>query len=125
MFRDFSLLQLQYVLNASRVMRYDPGQTIYLEGHPCEGMLIVLEGEVGVFRNGKNCTTLEPGAIAEELSLISDRPATRTHRATIPTRVLIVERETLRRVVRQHPRFGNALLGQLANRLVEAIENRL
>ena len=83
----------------------DAGEVIVREGGPSDKYFIVIEGEVEVVRGAdgqeEKLDTLGPGQFFGEVTIMRDMPRTATVRATKPTTLLSLDRDTFRALVAQ------------------------
>ena len=93
-------------------MLVDQGQT----GHEA---FVIVDGSVTVRRNGRKVTTLGPGAIVGELSLLDHGP--RTARADCETdcTLFVMDQRHFLGVVDEVPNLSHKLLAALAGRIRE------
>jgi CRP-like cAMP-binding protein len=70
-----------------------------------------------VSRGGRKLADLGPGEWAGEMALLTDAPRTATVTATTPLVVLVITRGAFNRLLGEHPRIAQKLLGTLAARL--------
>lgn len=103
--RSFSILTDLPVLVADSVsvslqtLHADAGEVIVREGGPADKYLIVVEGEVEISRAGGQAETLGPGEFFGEVAIMHDMPRAATVRATKPTTLLAMDRDTFRALV--------------------------
>lgn len=70
---------------------FDAGAVVLDQGAACGEMLVLLEGEVEVLRDGvRVAKAAEPGAVFGEMSVLLDTPYTATVRALKPSRFAVV-----------------------------------
>ena len=83
--------------------RADAGDVIVREGGPADKYFIVIDGEVEVVRDAdgeaQTMDTLGPGQFFGEVTIMRDMPRTATVRATKPTTLLSLDRDTFRTLV--------------------------
>jgi uncharacterized protein YhbP (UPF0306 family) len=80
------------------------GEVVVRQGGPADKFFIVVEGEVQVVQgegDGEVVATLGPGTFFGEIAVMLDRPRTATVRATMPTRLLSLERDPYRDLIAQ------------------------
>jgi CRP-like cAMP-binding protein len=103
--RSYSVLTELPVLLADSVSvslqttRVDEGEVIVREGGPADKYFIVVEGEVEVVRAGGQSETLGPGEFFGEMAIMRDMPRAATVRATKPTTLLSMDKDTFRALV--------------------------
>ena len=80
----------------------DAGEVIVRRGGPADKFFIVVDGEVEVLEEETGAgTTLGPGHLFGESAVMLDRPRSATVRATKPTTLLSLDRDTFRDLVGQ------------------------
>ena len=81
------------------------GETIVRQGAPAEKFFIIVSGEVEVIHDSNGSSqqvaTLGPGRFFGEVAILRDVPRTATVRATEPTTLLTMDRDTFRALVAQ------------------------
>jgi CRP-like cAMP-binding protein len=117
LFAHLSMRQLRKLSRSVGEHRYEPGTTIVREGGRTATLFIVLEGEVKVVRNERTISRRRPGEFFGEIAVIDGRHRAATVVAETPIRCLVLERESLRKLVMSDPRVAWALLESLATRL--------
>jgi CRP-like cAMP-binding protein len=96
---------------------YKAGQTIFEDGQPGDKMYVVLEGDVGIFLQGRLLLTAHPGTTFGEMALIDNSP--RTGSAIARTDVLLVpmDRQRFLFMVQETPDFALHVMHVMAQRL--------
>lgn len=106
------------LLESSRVERFAAGTTIFSEGETPKHFHALLRGMVDLSSNyrGRHCTVLllTPGDSFMPSAAISDEPYLLSARALLPSRVLMIEADVVRREAKQSPEFGIAISRLLA-----------
>ncbi len=111
--------QLDRLARECRVRRYVKGDQVFARGDVGGGMFLVGEGSIAlsvISAQGGEVTlaVLEPPSTFGELSVIDDGPRTATATAREPSVVVAIPRPEARRVMREAPQVGAALLTSLA-----------
>jgi uncharacterized protein YhbP (UPF0306 family) len=102
-FSDLPAISTESLSAILQTMKADAGEVIVREGGPADKFFIVIEGEVEVLR-GENATEiarLGPGHFFGEVAIMRDLPRSATVKATQPTTLLSMERDTFRDLVAQ------------------------
>ena len=78
---------LKTLLDKHGTVRMDAGETIIREGEPVDRVYILVEGEVGIFRDGDKriCSVVDAGATFGESSFLVEGNANATVRTTKPS----------------------------------------
>lgn len=101
---------------------FNIGETIIKEGEPSEGLFVLLQGKVAVYKKDLSIAEIKQrGTVFGELGMILGVPRTATIQALEPTFVLFV-RLTLEELVQQHPQLTKKILKGLADRLSTTTE---
>ena len=99
-FEGLPVLETQNIGASLQVMQVDAGEVIVRQGGPADKFFIVSEGEVEVEReDGK--TTLGRGSFFGEVAIMRDTPRAATVKATQPTTLLAMDRDTFKDLVAQ------------------------
>lgn len=103
-FDDLPTQQVDSIVASLHVTQAQEGEVIARQGGPADKFFIVADGEVEIERSGdddRNVATLGPGQFFGEISILRDTPREVTVKATKPTTLLAMERETFRDLVAQ------------------------
>ena len=86
-------------------VQVEAGEVIVREGEPADKFFIIVDGEVEVLRDVEGGTetieTLGPGHFFGEIAILRDVPRAATVRATRPTTLMWLDRDTFRTLVAQ------------------------
>ena len=80
-------------------------------------LVVLVEGEVAIERNGKQITVRSGGDFLGELALVTGRPRTATATATTDLRVLVLDGLSFDRLLRDVPTIGLKIMRAVAERL--------
>jgi uncharacterized protein YhbP (UPF0306 family) len=103
-FEDLPTQQVDSIVASLHVTQAQEGEVIARQGGPADKFFIVADGEVEIERSGdgdRNVATLGPGQFFGEISILRDTPREVTVKATKPTTLLAMERDTFRDLVAQ------------------------
>ena len=123
LFAHLSLAARQALAAVARVVDYDDGQAIMLEGDPAVPVFYVLRGTVRVFRtsmDGREQTVIRLGpgeAFNMPAAFMDSDGAPASASALGPVVLLSIPRPDLRRVVRETPEIALAVLRDFARKL--------
>jgi uncharacterized protein YhbP (UPF0306 family) len=102
-FSELPALEAEGVSVNLHTTHADAGEVIVREGGPSDKYFIVIDGEVEVVRDAEGqaqtLDTLGPGQFWGEVTIMRDMPRTATVRATKPTTLLSLDRDTFRTLV--------------------------
>ncbi|HKZ83722.1 MAG TPA: Crp/Fnr family transcriptional regulator [Anaerolineae bacterium] len=114
-------LQLDDVAAHAEARRYRGRRLIVQEGQPCEGLHLVAEGRVKVFRRSGTreqiMTVLGPGDVVDAAPLIDGGAHRLSAQALGRATVCFVDRATMLKTLDECPSVREALLGHMAERL--------
>jgi len=112
--RDLSDEERLAVVRGMRLHTYEAGDVVATEGEPGDSVFTVIAGAVRVFVKSPAGHNFETGVLREgeffgEISSLSGRPRTSTVVATTHTELLELDRDTVERIARRHPRVREIL----------------
>ena len=117
LFATCSTKDLQKIAKASDEIAVKAGTTLVDQGQQGREAFIVVDGTAAVKRNGRKITTLGPGAVIGELSLLDRGPRTATVTADTDMTVLGIDQRNFAGVIDQVPALAHKLLATLAGRI--------
>lgn len=117
LFDGFSKKELEKIAMAGDEIRMTPGTVVVDQGQTGREAFVVLSGEVSVKRGGRKITTLGPGAVVGELSLLDHGPRTATATCETDCELLVIDQRHFRGVLEQVPTLAVKLLSTLAGRI--------
>ena len=101
------------------------GSTLFREGDPADGVAAIVEGHVEVLKRGRIFTTLGPGAVLGELSVLASAASrTATVRASAPVRMIKWRADDVQGRLARHERLATAIVADLAYLLAERLDRR-
>jgi CRP/FNR family cyclic AMP-dependent transcriptional regulator len=117
LFQGCSQKDLEKIAKAGDEVSMPTGSLIVDQGQTGREAFVVLSGSVLVKRNGKKVTSLGPGTIVGELSLLDHGPRTATVTCETDCVFLLLSQRTFLGVVDEVPALGHKLLASLASRI--------
>lgn len=114
---------LDVLARATIRREYEPGEVVFLEGEPCAGLYIVETGWVKAIKmapNGREQVMrfAGPGEVFNEVGVMSDSPNVVTIVALEPTVVWVIPRESMMRLLDEHPHLARLVAQNLAGRVL-------
>jgi CRP/FNR family cyclic AMP-dependent transcriptional regulator len=109
--------ELEKIVRAGDEITMTAGTVIVDQGQTGREAFVVLEGEVSVRRNGRRVTSLGPGAMVGELSLLDHGPRTATAVCETDCTLLVIDQRHFRAVLEDVPSMSVKLLAALAGRI--------
>lgn len=117
LFSRLSARQLRKLQRSAAEHTYEAETMIVREGGRTGTLFVLLEGSAKVVRKGRTISRREPGEYFGEISLIDGRPRAASVISETPLRCLVLEQDSLRKVLASEPEASWALLQSLATRL--------
>jgi len=115
------------VKRATSLHHYGAGETVFLQGDPCAGLYIVREGWLkGIITSpaGREqiIRLLGPGDMFNEIGLMTNGKNLVTVQALEDSTLWVIERETILRLMDEHPRLCRAITRNLAERVLHLMK---
>jgi CRP-like cAMP-binding protein len=104
-FQPFGRKDRRELVERFRAREVRRGDIIIHEGHPVDGLYVVLSGEVAVSKAGQPLAQLREGELFGEMSLLQKTPATATVTASRNTSLLRLPREDFDTLILTHPQI--------------------
>jgi CRP/FNR family cyclic AMP-dependent transcriptional regulator len=121
-FEEFDRPDVDVLAGYMRVHAAQPGQTLLAEGDGGDFMLLIIEGNVDIYKaNARGdrqlMTGVGPGATIGEMSMIDGEPRFATCIATEPTTFAVLTREGMAGIIVEKPELGAKILIKLVTLL--------
>jgi CRP-like cAMP-binding protein len=117
LFKGCSKDELKSLDRATTRADYAAGHVLCREGAVGRELIILLEGQAAVERDGVQITVLGPGDFIGEMSLLDGGPRSATVTALSPISTLILLPHEFWQVIDDVPQIAHKLLSALATRL--------
>lgn len=120
LFTQLDMGQLRIVDHLLHERHYTAGEVIFDAGEEGQGIYLVLQGEVGIFRPGQpaqRLATVGVGSFFGELSLLGDAPRIAQARAESDCRLGVISRADFISLLDTHARIASRVSLQLARHL--------
>jgi len=122
---------LEAVADVVHTRQYAPGQIIFLEGDPCAGFFVVQSGRVKIFKTSpegreQSLHFVGTGRSFNDVAVLDGGPNPATVMAVEPTTCLVIDRDSMVRLVQTYPALAMAVIESIAARarhLVELVED--
>jgi CRP-like cAMP-binding protein len=122
-FADLSTEDLELVANIAREVWYPQNTVIFQQGEEGNVMLVIVEGSLHVVRRVNGAEQLlaqrGPGDFVGEMAVIESAPRLATLRTQSDVRVLAIDGETFKGILRERPEVSFAVLRSISRRLRE------
>lgn len=114
--------EMQSLEQTAEMRAYHPGDVIFQEGDPGDGIYVVLDGTVQVSTlvsetERRVLTLVGPGDFFGEMAILDDRPRSATAQAEGETKVYFLHRDDLLRILEHSPKLAVSLLREFSLRL--------
>jgi CRP-like cAMP-binding protein len=119
LFSSCTTRDLQKIASAADEIQVPAGHVLVDQGQAGREAFVIVDGSATVRRNGKKVTTLGPGSVVGELSLLDHGPRTATVVADVDTTVLVIDQRHFLAVLDEVPALSHKLLATLATRIRE------
>jgi CRP/FNR family transcriptional regulator, cyclic AMP receptor protein len=116
-FAGLSRGELLELAKVTEDMEVGEGKVLTREGQSGSEFFVIVDGEVGVTKDGSEVRTLGPGDFFGEIALLEDTPRTATVTAKTPLRFFVLTRQAFRSLLAHQP--------QIENKVTTALEERV
>ena len=117
LFDGCSRKELTSIAKAGDEITMTEGTLIIDQGQMGREAFVVLDGQVTVKRGGRKITSLGPGGIVGELSLLDHGPRTATVVCDTDCTLFVIDQRHFRAVLEQYPSIAMKLLATLASNI--------
>ena len=125
-FTEFTREDIDLLASYMRIYRAKPQQTIIREGDIGDSMLMVIDGEVEIYKTNalggqQFLTSVKPGATIGEMSMIDGAPRFATCIALRNTTFGVLTRDNMGRIIHERPGLGAKILIKLVTLLSQRL----
>jgi CRP-like cAMP-binding protein len=117
LFGECSRAELDAVARVTDELRFPEGRVLMRQGAPGRELVVIVEGDVAVERNGEQIAVRSDGDFLGELALVTGRPRTATVTAATALRVLVLDGLSFDRLLRDVPTIAVKVMKAVAERL--------
>ena len=117
LFQTCTTKDLQRIAKVVDEVKLEAGRVLTDQGQTGTEAYVLIEGSATVRRNGKKVTTLGPGAVIGELSLLDRGPRTATVTTDSPCTVLVIRQQNFTGILDEVPALAHKMLATLAGRI--------
>lgn len=123
LFQDFTPVEMKQMERKTTMFQCKSGRTFYSAGDTGEVLFILKEGSVHLYRltpEGRKLivATLQAGSIFGEMSLIGQRMYDTFAEAATPSRICVMSRVDVMKLMLQKPQLALRLMGMMGKRLM-------
>jgi signal transduction histidine kinase len=124
LFSQLPEAELRQLENVTRQMSFSPGQQIFKEGDPGEGVYFIKTGQVQIstfVESGERYmfSKIGPGEMFGEMAVLDDKPRSASASAGTAAELYFVPREYIVQLLARSPGFALALVHEISARLRE------
>jgi len=125
-FAEFNRDDISVLSGYMRVYHAQPGQTIIREGDRGDYMLLVIRGEVDIYKKNahgaqQHMTSVAPGMTLGEMSMIDGEPRFATCIALKETTFGVLTRDNMGKIILEKPSLGAKILIKLVTMLSQRL----
>jgi CRP/FNR family cyclic AMP-dependent transcriptional regulator len=117
LFAGCSRAELEAVSRVADELRVPAGRVLMRQGAPGRELIVLVEGEVTVERDGATIAVRRGGDFLGELALVTGRSRTATVTAATDLQTLVLDRLSFDRLLRDVPTIAAKVLNAVAERL--------
>ena len=117
LFSECSRAELDAVARVTDELALPEGRVLMKQGARGRELVVLVEGDVAIERNGKQIAVRGSGDFLGELALVTGRPRTATATATTDLRVLVLDGLGFDRLLWDVPTIGLKIMRAVAERL--------
>jgi CRP/FNR family transcriptional regulator len=119
---NLDVAAIRDLAGSSRIVAAAKGEDIFVEGDPCRGMFLLIEGQMKIYRAApsgrEQIIAIEgPGATIAELPLFDGAPYPASCAATADSRLLLLPRDAFEDLLRRKPEIALGTIRLLGRRL--------
>jgi CRP-like cAMP-binding protein len=122
-FAEFNRNDINLLADYMRVYRAQPGKTIIREGDVGDYMLLIIGGEVDIYKKNQgtqeqqHMTSVTPGMTLGEMSMIDGEPRFASCVALRETVFTVLTRDNMVKIILENPSLGAKILIKLVSML--------
>jgi CRP-like cAMP-binding protein len=119
LFSGCSERELRDIARLGHAKSFSRGAQLTREGDPGESLFVILEGTIGIQRNGEVIATRGPSEFIGEIALLSHSPRTATVSAITPVKAFVIPGRAFRALLGRQPELQRKVIEALAVRVPE------
>ena len=125
-FAEFNRDDIKLLAGYMRVYQAQPGKTLIREGDIGDYMLMIIEGEVDIYKKNRvqeqqHMTSVTPGMTLGEMSMIDGEPRFASCAASKKTVFGVLTRDNMVKIILENPSLGAKVLIKLVTMLAQRL----
>ena len=117
LFGACSRKELEAIARVADELALPEGRVLMRQGERGRELVVLVEGDATIERNGRKIATRSAGDFLGELALVTGRPRTATVTAATDLRVLVIERRSFDHLLGDVPTIAVKVMRAVAERL--------
>jgi serine/threonine protein phosphatase PrpC len=109
--------ELRAVAQSTRPRTFNKGHVIFEQGHPGTELYLVIEGQVGIVKNGRTIATLGPGSNFGEMAMLDEPSRSASAVAADDCELMVIPREAFFAMLKGNPMLAVKILWNMLLRL--------
>ena len=109
--------ELRAVAQSTRPRTFQKGHVIFEQGQPGTDIYLVIEGQVGIVKNGRTIVTLGPGSNFGEMSMLDEPNRSASAVAAENCELMVIPREAFFAMLKGNPMLAVKILWNMLLRL--------
>jgi hypothetical protein len=123
-FPELNLIEFSKLIHLGKWMEAVPGTVLIEEGQVMIDLLLIYNGRVDILVNGKLVNQLKDGQFIGEMSFLSNKPASATVKAALPTKYISWKQKDLKELVSRNPAIIFSLQSAMGVQMSLAINEK-
>lgn len=119
LFRDLGQDYLYGIARHARQVQSEPGEVLVREGEPGQQLIVILEGNVRIERNGQTVARMQDGDFFGEMALLDGQTRSATVIADSPASLVVLDKVMFDSLLDADPTLTRKLLLAVVTRLRE------
>jgi CRP-like cAMP-binding protein len=119
LFSGCSERELRDITRLGHLKSFSQGAQLTREGDPGDALFVILQGTIGIQRNGEVIATRGPSEFIGEIALLSHSPRTATVHAATTVKAFVIPGRPFRALLGRQPELQRKVFEALAARVPE------
>ena len=122
MFHELDVFTLQQIQKISVYREFNADEMIVNEGDEGDSLFVILNGKVGVYKNGKKINEIQSGSLFGEMAIIDRQKRSATIRTLENTSFLVILGDDFMRLLDRNSSISKSVIRTLAERMRKMLE---